>query len=343
VTEHRGEYFVQKLLELGRLVRGAVLSAREKKADLAGVHKFTAADTIYQIDTQVEPVIEQFCAHWSQELPLVLIAEGIGPAGQEGRAVFPAGAPETAAHVRILIDPIDGTRGLMYDKRPAWFLAGVALNKGEATRLSDIFAAVQVELPISKQTGSDLLWAVKGQGAKAMREIVHGNVFQKAHDLPLRPSQADNIEHGFASVSNFFPGTKELASRLMEEIVRACLGEPDVARPVVFDDQYLSTGGQLYELIMGHDRFIADLRPALFDLIGRPDGMCVHPYDLASCLIAQEAGVELTNGLGGPIDGPLDVNASVSWAGFANATLRTRIEPVIIRVLQQWQAKKERP
>src|SRR5205085_3107418 len=130
-----------------------------------------------------------------------LIAEGIGPPGHEGRAVLPAGASEAAAQVRILIDPIDGTRGLMYDKRPAWFLAGVALNHGPATRLSDIFAAVQVELPISKQSAADVLWAVKGQGAKGMREMVHGDVFQKAHDLVLRPSQADNIEHGFASVS----------------------------------------------------------------------------------------------------------------------------------------------
>ena len=209
----RGEYFAQKLLELGRLVRGAILRARGHGADLAGVAKWTSADAIYELDAAVEPVIEEFCEHWSKDVPLVLIAEGIGAEGQEGKVVYPRGMAESAAQVRIIMDPIDGTRELMYDKRSAWFLAGVAPNKGEATRLSDVFAAAQVELPVSKQSAADLLWAVRGQGAKGMREEVRGTVFQKAHDLVLRPSREDNINHGFASISNFFPGTKVLAAR----------------------------------------------------------------------------------------------------------------------------------
>ena len=31
----------------------------------------------------------------------------------------------------------------------------------------------------------------------------------------------------------------------------------------VFDDEYLSSGGQLHELMTGHDRFVADLRPLI--------------------------------------------------------------------------------
>jgi fructose-1,6-bisphosphatase/inositol monophosphatase family enzyme len=335
-TANNGEHIVQKLLELGRLVRDAVLLTRGHSADLAQVHKHTTADTIYEIDRHAEPAIVRFCEHWSQELPLVLVAEGIGPRGQEGKMVFPAGMPESSAQLRLIIDPIDGTRELMYDKRSAWFLAGVAPNRGDATQLSDVFAAVQVELPTSKQSAGDILWAVKGQGAKGLREIVHGAVFQKAHDLVLRPSQADNLNHAFASVVNFFPGCKELASRLMEEIIRACVGQPDVARPLVFDDQYLSTGGQLYELIMGHDRFIADVRPWLFKSQGLSHGMCAHPYDLAASLIAREAGVVLTDGMGGRMDAPLDVNTPVAWAGFANPALRARIEPVMTRTLEKW-------
>ena len=38
--------------------------------------------------------------------------------------------------------------------------------------------------------------------------------------------------------------------------------------PLVFDDQYISTGGQLYELAVGHDLFTADLRPAVLDDYG---------------------------------------------------------------------------
>ncbi len=269
-------------------------------------------------------------------MPLVLIAEGIGPEGREGKAVFPHGSDEAAAKIRIIMDPIDGTRGLMYDKRPAWFLAGAAPNKGDATRLSDITAAVQVELPVSKQTMSDVLWAIRGKGAKAVREVVRGTIFEKSHDLVLRPSQAQNIDHGFATISNFFPGTKELAARLMEEIARACIGPADHSRAVVFDDQYITTGGQLYELIAGHDRFIADLRPLFYQIQAMPIGMSVHPYDMAALLIAREAGIEITDGLGGPLDAPMDVDSSIHWAGYANRALRQRIEPVMLRTLNQW-------
>jgi hypothetical protein len=342
-----GDYFVQKLLNLGREIRGAVLSARARNHEFAGVNRHTSADTIYQLDTHVEPIIKRFCEHWGREMPLVLVAEGFGdderPAegqgGMEGKQVFPAGATESQAGIRIICDPIDGTRGLMYDKRSAWFLAGVAPNLGDQTRLSHIEAAVQVEIPTSKQFASDLLWAIRGQGARGMREEVCATVFQKSHDLALRPSNTDNITHGFASIANFFPSTKILASRLMELIAEACIDSTDRTRGIVFDDQYISTGGQFYELIMGHDRFIADLRPLFYRIQGLPPGICVHPYDVAGLLIATEAGVEITDGLGGALDGPLDVTTPLHWAGFANAALRERIEPVMVRHMQMWLAR----
>lgn len=331
------EYFVEKLLGLGRAVRGAGRAGRGAGVEFSGVVRESSADTIYELDARVEPVIEGYCAEWSREMPLVLIAEGMGEeGGVEGKAVFPRGSREGDAAVRIICDPIDGTRGLMYDKRAAWFLAGVAPNRGEATRLSDIAAAVMVEIPTSKQGAADVLWAVRGGGAKGRREGVNAECGMRNAELPLRPSQAETIAHGFAMVSNFFPGTKELASRLMERIVERCLGAADVGKAMVFEDQYISTGGQLYELIVGHDRFNADLRPVFYALRGLPVGMCVHPYDVASVLIATEAGVEISDGLGRPLDGPLDVTTPLSWAGFANRRLRERVEPVMLEALREW-------
>ncbi len=64
---------------------------------------------------------------------------------------------------RVIIDPIDGTRGLMYDKRSAWFLAAVAVDKGEQTGLRDTIASVMVELPTSKQHLCDSLLATYGK------------------------------------------------------------------------------------------------------------------------------------------------------------------------------------
>ncbi len=323
---------VQRLREMQREVRRAVVGAH----DLAGnaeVRKSTSADTIYGIDMVIEPVIEEFMDHWGKSMPLVCVAEGIEP--EDGR-VFPAGIKEEDAVIRVILDPVDGTRGLMYDKRPAWSLAGVAPNRGRGTKLSDIQVAVMTELPTSKMGFADVLWAIKGEGARGAREDVYARSARYAEqtDMIIHPSKADNITHGFAMVANFFPGTKRLSSDIMEYLVTQLIGPADVNKALVFEDQYISTGGQFYELIMGHDRFNADLRPLFYRIQRQPEGLCCHPYDCCTALIAQEAGVILTDGLGNPLDGPLDVTTGLSWAGYANKQLQKRIEPLVTSFLK---------
>ena len=136
-------------------------------------------------------------------------------------------------------------------------------------------------------------------------------------------------------ISNFFPGTKVLSSELMEHLVRHLIGPADVTRATVFEDQYIATGGQFYELIVGHDRFNADLRPTFYRMQSQPEGLCCHPYDCATMLVAQEAGVILTDPAGRPLDGPLDTTSGISWIGYANAALQKRIEPILLEFLQR--------
>ena len=159
---------VDRLIEFQRTVR-----AGDRIATASGNEpgrRAGAADTIYAIDTVVEPMLEDFCRDWAQKTPLVLIAEGVeNETGVEGVKVFPEGEREQDAQIRLLVDPIDGTRGIMYDKRPAWALAGVAPNKGPHTRLRDIEVAVMTELPTSKMGFGDVLWAIKGRSARGVR------------------------------------------------------------------------------------------------------------------------------------------------------------------------------
>jgi hypothetical protein len=410
---------VSKLRELQRLIRDAVIASRDR-VDLTDVAASTAADTIYGIDAIVEPIIDDYCAHWARTTPMVVICEGLEP---ESGKVYGDATLESAP-MRLIFDPIDGTRGIMYDKRPAWSLAGLAPNKGADTRLRDIAVSVMTELPTSKMGRGDVLWAVRGHGAAGVRETLGetvevsadvefdppldelrerpiGKILTKlgkltwpqaasvvqeqrtrnagwfgeiavqmglvsrqdvddalklqqgievrkpgeaarvtaapaGRPLPIRSSKADNIKHGFAMVSNFFPGTKVLASELMEQISRSLLGPADVTKAMVFEDQYISTGGQFYELIVGHDRFNCDLRPLFYKCLPLKEGLCVHPYDCATYLVAEEAGVILTDGLGNPLDAPLDCVSNVSWAGFANATLHEKIEPWFLAFFRQW-------
>jgi hypothetical protein len=318
---------IDRLIAFQRIVRDMIIRSR-KVAGLNEISRSSSADTIYKIDTEVDPLLESFCDEWGSQTPIVVIAEGLeDKEGREvGSRVFPSTAREQDAELRVIFDPIDGTRGIMYDKRPAWALAGVAPNKGGNTRLRDIEISVMTELPTSKSGFADVLWAGKGQGTHGIRVDLRNN---DSEPLAIAPSQAETINHGFATITNFFPGTKILAGDLTEHLARNLIGPADVTQATVFEDQYISTGGQFYELIVGHDRFNADLRPLFYRIQNQPEGLCCHPYDCATWLIAEEAGVMLTNGMGQPLDGPLDVTTGISWAAFANPALRRAIEPIL--------------
>jgi hypothetical protein len=130
--------------------------------------------------------------------PLVLVAEGL----DGGEMTLPRGSSPSAARWRLIADPIDGTRCLMYQKRSGWILTGVAPNRGPQTLLSDIVLAVQSEIPLVKQHLCDQLWAIRGQGAAAERI----NRFDETRrPLSLRPSQAETLHYGYAAISRFFP------------------------------------------------------------------------------------------------------------------------------------------
>jgi hypothetical protein len=214
-------------------------------------------------------------------------------------------------------------------------LTGVAPNRGPSTSLEDIVLAVQTEIPLVKQHLSDQLWALKSEGASAER----ANRFtgERVQFRP-RPSRAKTIAHGFAMISRFFPGSREELAAIDDEIVTAALGPALPGKAQCFEDQYISSGGQFYELMAGHDRFIADLRPLIEPAVNRKGfklGICCHPYDVCTELIARELGVIITDGKGGPLRAPLAVEPDVAWAGYANSHIRTQIEPLLLRSLKE--------
>jgi UDPglucose--hexose-1-phosphate uridylyltransferase len=213
------------------------------------------------------------------------------------------------------------------------YLAGP--NLGHATSLKDIVLAVQTEIPLVKQHLCDQLWAAQGQGAHAER---YNRLTGERRPVELRPSRATTIAHGFAMISRFFPGAREELAAIDEEIVMGALGPVAPGKTHCFEDQYLSSGGQLYELIAGHYRFVADLRPLMQQLLaarGTPLGLRCLPYDLCSALIATEMGVIITDAAGRPLDAPLNVEADVAWAGYANEGIRGQIEPLLQSALRK--------
>ncbi len=324
------------LLGLGEAVRTQLLSVRAGAMNLEAMAIPVAqegGDTIFQIDRHVEDIVQEKIFTWpSVCFPLELVMEGLGQTGT--RRIGPVHGD---LKYRLIIDPIDGTRNIMYDKRSAWFLAAVCPVRrmdGRAATLADALAAVMVELPPSKQLLADMFAAERDGSLSAVRVNLESN---KAVPLKVQPSRAATLRNGFGQVSNFFPGTKIFVSTLMERIVRSTLGAIEPGAASVFEDQYIATGGQMVELMLGRDRFCCDLRPLFYAALrgsGQTGayGLECHPYDVAGALVAARAGVILTDGFGDPLDAPLDVHTGVHWCGYANAELQRQIAPVI----SQW-------
>jgi fructose-1,6-bisphosphatase/inositol monophosphatase family enzyme len=314
-------------------VRDEVVAACEHRqmAALTAVDRDTPGDTIYAIDVVAEAVLERFAGTLARDHAFVLVAEGL----EGGRRCYPEGRDETSVDWRIIVDPIDGTRGLMYQKRSAWVLTGVAPNRGPATSLRDIVLAVQTEIPLVKQHLSDQLWALRGEGLQARRQ---NRLTVTSTPLALRPSSAGTIAHGYASIARFFPGGRDALAAIDEAVVLGALGPPPPGKAHCFEDQYASTGGQLYELLAGHDRFVADLRPLLRPLLadrGLPPPLTCHPYDICTALIAEEGGAIVTSPRGAALDAPLDVEAEVAWTGYANERIRAQVEPLLHAALRE--------
>lgn len=328
------EELLPPIRRLHAQIRDAVVQACEETAvtDLTAIVKEEEGDTIYAVDRVSEDLlVDFFTREIAVHTPIVLIAEGLA----EGECVLPAGTKAADARWRIIVDPIDGTRGLMYQKRSAWILTGIAPNKGSETNLQDIALAVQTEIPLVKQHLSDAVWAVAGQGLGAVR---HNRLTGEERPLRLQPSRATTVAHGFANISRFFPGARAELAAIDEEIILGALGPVRPGKAHCFEDQYICSGGQLYALMSGQDRFVADIRPFMETVLaqrGLALGICCHPYDVCTELIARELGVIVTDGYGQPLTAPLTVAADVSWAGYANTHIHEQIAPLLLTALQQ--------
>lgn len=291
------------LCQLGDHVRDLVVGARGM--EMSAIAGETAADTIYAIDAVADDaLLGWFEEHWPE---VRVVSEGLDSPVVVGRSPL----------WTVIVDTIDGTRGLMYDKRPAWCLAAAAPLDGS---LADVVSAAMTELPTVKQGAADQLSGTRGGGVVAERTDLRGAKTQ----LDVRPSSAIDLEHSFSGLAKFFlPGKPALAS-LEAELFRRLGCE------TIFDDQYLSSGGQLHELITGRDRFVADLRPLVDQ-----HGLACHPYDVCTSMLLTELGGVVTDPWGEPLDAPLDTTSPVAWVGYANEVIATRISPILAALVEE--------
>ncbi|MCH2207006.1 MAG: hypothetical protein MK132_14210 [Lentisphaerales bacterium] len=317
------------LIEIGLAVNSRCRLGFTSETSLSTEVKTSPSDIIYQIDVEAEEVIIQMMEDRAADFGgILLLAEGIG---DNDTSVYPTGLAVEEAQTKIICDPIDGSRGLMYGKRPAFFLA--AAGPVNSKKLSDLDVSVMVELPIPKQGEWDVLSAIRNSGFRAERYNETGN----QGVVNLSPSENVSIEGGFFSMAKFcYPG-KGFISEIEEELLDSVFEARDKEYLPVFEDQYISSGGQLYELICGHDCFVGDFRASMYDLFkkqGLSKGQICHPYDMAGLLVAKEVGVHVTDIQGNEFDALLNTTDEVDWFGYANAEIRQQIEKPLLSILE---------
>jgi len=137
------------LCELGWKMSGKFTNrfAASRVDELAAVSRESGRTTrSIEIDRDIEVRIVDFFEKRMR-------AETIAVAARDGRIRRTAGArihseagKSATPEFTILMDPLDGTRGLMYGKRSAWMLAGAARGDDASLTLRDIFLAVQTEI-----------------------------------------------------------------------------------------------------------------------------------------------------------------------------------------------------
>lgn len=319
------------LCELGTAIRDAVVAGRRGHdfAGLAAVAAEAGGDTIYAVDKfGEEAIIAWFDARWPADWPVEVVMEGV-----ERDLCFPQGTRVADTRWKCLLDPIDGTRGIMYDKRSAWALGGIAPQNGPETMLSQIVAAAMTEIPTSKQWRADQLSAAAdGPLAAEGFDLKAGGSFP----LDLRPSASTTFAHGFSSLVKYFPEGRTLTAQIEERLWDELVGLNSSPSPTIFDDQYISTGGQFYEMISGHDRLVGDLRPLVFHTLDIESSLVCHPYDACAALILQKAGIVYEHPLGGFPDASLDTSSGVAWIAYANQPLAALARPVLQKILRQF-------
>src|SRR5579871_6497394 len=105
-------YFAHHLRALALQMREAVGSGIRGATieELSASTGDRGGDTIYRLDEHGESTLLTYCAEWGRDLPFLLVSEGLEGGGQ----VFPAHADPGRLAFTMIVDPIDGTRGLMY-------------------------------------------------------------------------------------------------------------------------------------------------------------------------------------------------------------------------------------
>ncbi len=222
----------------------------------------------------------------------------------------------------------------MHDKRSAWTLAGVAPQKGDDTRLSDIIAAAMTELPVTKQWRADQISATRGGGCiSSSRNVLDGSTAP----LVLQPSQATRFEHGFSWLAKYLPEGRTMTSQI-EEALWEELTDYNGTAPCPSSTTSISAREEPFTKCSPDMTALAetsgrDLCPARAGCCARlPSLRCLGGVD------SRRGWNHLRTSVGRIPDAPLNTTHPMAWVIYANPAIAAKARPVLQKLLNRFLA-----
>ncbi|MDF1838254.1 MAG: hypothetical protein P1V35_10320 [Planctomycetota bacterium] len=285
-------------------------------------------------DESTEAYLDSWFAEQAILAPISLLTEdkgwrhggpGLDPGSWQELPDCDHGGPQ------VVVDPIDGTRHLMFELRPAWTVIGVAGPGSKPANQARIEFGLVAEIPTPQAGWARELEAIKGQGCQLRETPLLGQEGRPPRAL----STIDDarVDHGYFPFFAYHPDVRPASHSLAQKFFHRLARFEDARIEHCYDDQYIASGGQLALLALGQYTMVADLRPRLLDPEGRGT-QCAKPYDLSGAVLcATEAGCRVCDLDGNPLDMPLDTQTPVGFLGFAGPRTRDRLMPHLSEVI----------
>jgi len=308
-------------------VRAALVS--HTTLELSTPVRAGAGDVTFALDEITERAVTAWAEEVARERPFSLLTEDsgwrhLGP-GLRGGVRELEGFDHGGA--RIALDPIDGTRNVMADLRPAWTVVSFCDPGPAQPRLGDLTYGLVSEIPNTGAGRFRRVWAEAGAPCWMEQAPLSGAGALAPARRALSVDGDDRPDRGYFPFFRYDAALRPALAALEADFFRRLAEREGADLHHCFDDQWCCGAGQLVSLMLGTYRMLVDVRGLIGLRLGLP-ATTGHPYDVAGAILcARAAGCLVNDPSGAPLDFPIDCTTPLDIVAWTNRATAERLGP----------------